>query len=123
MTKENGVIVEWSVTHVFTPEEVTQLRKDITDKTLMLGEKENVKKSVSATVTMLKSTISEQVIKVREGREVRKALCPVEFRWDDNKKDILHPDNGEVVYTMDITPADREQNLPMEGAVKSKSRK
>lgn len=114
MTKQKDQTVERIATHVFTQDEVTALRKDITDKTLLLSEKETIKKSVSSTVAMLQANIGELVIKVREGRESRKMQCPVVFRWDENKKDIIHPETGAVEDTLDITLQDREQCLPLE---------
>lgn len=121
----NTQTVERSVIHTFTPGEVTQLRKDIADRTLALSEKETIKKSVSSTVAMLKANIEETVIKVREGRETRKMACPVVFRWDENKKDIIHPETGAIEDTQDITISDREQWLPMEAkdAKKGKGKK
>ena len=115
--------VERSVIHTFKPEELTQLRKDITDKTLLLSEKETIKKSVSSTVAMLKANIEETVIKVREGRETRKMACPVVFRWDDNKKDIIHPETGAIEDTQEITTSDREQYLPLEESKEGKKGK
>jgi hypothetical protein len=112
--------MEMSVQHVFTSGEITELRKNITDNTLLLSEKETIKKSVSSLVAMIKSNIGETVIKVREGRETRKMACPVVFDWDANKKDVIHPETGQVVLTTEITLSDREQCLPLEDEGKGK---
>ncbi len=122
MNQQNQT-VERSVIHTFTQSETTQLRKDIADKTLALSEKETIKKSVSSTVAMLKANIEETVIKVREGRESRRMQCPVVFRWDENKKDIIHPETGAIEDTQEITISDREQFLPLEEAKEGKKGK
>jgi hypothetical protein len=115
--------IERDAIHTFTADEVTQLRKNIADKTLELSEKEMIKKSVSSTVAMLKATIDCQVIKVREGRELRKMLCPVVFHWKEGRKDIVHPETGAIELTTDITDNDRQQYLPMEEEKKGRGKK
>jgi len=114
ITEEKKPTTERLVTHRFTEDEITAFRKDISDKTLLLDEKETVKKAVTSTVSMLQAQLSELVIKVRNGKEERKMQCPVIFHWDTGKKDIIHPETGAIEITTDISDEDRQQNLPME---------
>ncbi len=109
--------------HVFSPQEITSLRKDITDKTLVLSEQQLQKKHVSAIVSSLQSGIDAMVIKVREGKEGREMQCPIKFYWDENRKEIIHPETLLVVDTMAITDQDREQRLPMQVEEPKKKKK
>src|SRR3989339_92098 len=101
--------------HDFKSEELSDMQKRLALQTQALRHKENAKKAIvsqfSSELEAIDAEIGSLADKINTGFEHREMKCPLNFDWDRNKKDAIHPETGEIVKTFDITDDDRQLKL------------
>lgn len=109
------LMVDHEVRHIFTEAELLEMHSKISRQIGELIRLEEQRKAfsaeIAAKITVVKEDLNNFATKCNNGYEYRKQPCKVVFRWQDSMKDIIHPETGEIIASLSLTPEDRQQML------------
>lgn len=104
--------------HIFTDAEMQVMHKDLAQKTIELrhlqSDKATVMKQYASSIEKAQAEIEILADKLNSGFENQAMNCPVYIDWEKDIKQVVHPETGEIVKTLDVTPDDRQTKADLE---------
>jgi hypothetical protein len=108
-------IVKMFAKHTFTKQELEGFYKDLAKSIADLRKKENEKSALvaqlGADIKKLEGETESLATKVQNGYEHKNMDCIAKFDWGKDKKEIIHPETGEVLWSGAISMDERQLRL------------
>lgn len=107
--------VRKSLKYYFTDKEKLKIGDDlgraVADKEEIEADKKNVMNDFKLKIEKVGGKLALLSSHLRNGFELRGYDCPVDWDWDGDRKNILHPDTQEILESMPITSDERQMHL------------
>jgi adenine-specific DNA methylase len=88
--------------------------------TALLNDLTEQKKSIAGKIADTTATINQLAETVKHKQEERPVVCVMDPDYKDDTMTIRRTDNGMIVAVRQLTHAERQPDLPMEGGVQCK---
>lgn len=120
---EKPKMVERSVRVVLTNSELLdygeKIAQQLTERSAAESRKASFNAQIKSTIEMCDASISRYRNAISEKAEYREMLCEQRFDFVRRKVEIIHPQNGEIIESRDMTAKELQLELAMDPAASS----